>query len=132
MTFPTANDLVTNYKIMKDCVFCKIARKEIPADIVYEDNDVIAFRDAHPIAPVHILVIPKKHIASIADISDEDTLLMGKLVAAAKKIAEDLKISGNGYKLLFRVGEHGGQEVKHIHLHLIGGVMLSEDIRPIS
>src|SRR3989339_1406077 len=96
MTFQTANDLVTNYKIMKDCVFCKIALKEIPADIVYEDNDVIAFRDAHPIAPVHILVIPKKHIASIADISDEDTLLMGKLDAAAKKIAEDLKISEIG------------------------------------
>ena len=78
------------------CVFCKIARKEIPADVVYEDEEVIAFRDAHPIAPVHILVIPKKHIASIADITEQDTLLMGKLVAAAKKIAEDLKISRMG------------------------------------
>lgn len=112
------------------CVFCKIARKEIPADIVYEDDDVIAFRDAHPIAPVHVLVIPKKHIASIADISAEDTLLMGKLIATAKKIAEDLQISEKGYKLLFRVGEHGGQEVGHIHLHLLGGAKLLEDIRP--
>jgi len=114
-----------------DCIFCKIARKEIPVDVVYEDENVIAFHDAHPIAPVHVLVIPKKHIESIADISDEDTLLMGKLIAAAKKIASDLKISEKGYKLLFRVGEHGGQEVGHIHLHLIGGVMLSEDIKPV-
>jgi len=114
-----------------DCIFCKIARKEISADVVYEDEDVIAFHDMHPIAPVHVLVIPKKHIASIADISDEDTLLMGKLIAAAKKIAEDLKISEKGYKLLLRVGEHGGQEVKHIHLHLIGGARLREDIGPI-
>ena len=114
-----------------DCIFCKIAKKEIPADIVYEDDDIIAFRDLHPIAPVHILVIPKKHISSIADISADDTLLMGKLVVAAKKIAEDLKIGGYGYKLLFRVGEHGGQEVGHIHLHLLGGAKLSEDIHPI-
>ncbi|HLM83753.1 MAG TPA: histidine triad nucleotide-binding protein [Candidatus Bathyarchaeia archaeon] len=116
---------------MSDCVFCKIASKEISADVVYEDDDVIAFRDMHPIAPVHVLVIPKKHIESIADIADEDTMLMGKLVAAAKKIAEDLKISEKGYKLLFRVGEHGGQEVGHIHLHLLGGVQLAENIRPI-
>jgi len=114
-----------------DCVFCKIAKKEIPADVVYEDEDVIAFLDAHPIAPVHVLVIPKKHIASVADISEKDTLLMGKLIMAAKKISEDLKISQKGYKLLFRVGEHGGQEVKHIHLHLIGGARLSENIGPI-
>ena len=114
-----------------DCIFCKIARKEIPADVLYEDEEVIAFRDAHPIAPVHILMIPKKHIASIVDVSEEDTLLMGKLVRAAKKIAEDLKISRDGYKLLFRVGEHGGQEVGHIHLHLIGGAKLSEGIRPV-
>lgn len=114
-----------------DCVFCKIARKEIPADIVYEDDDIIAFRDAHPIAPVHVLVIPKRHIESIADIADKDTMLMGKLIAAAKKIAEDLKISEKGYKLLFRVGQHGGQEIQHIHLHLLGGARLSENIHPI-
>ena len=68
-----------------DCVFCKIARKEIPADIVYEDEDVIAFRDVHPIAPVHILVIPKKHIASVADITEQDTLLMGKMIYDGQK-----------------------------------------------
>ena len=115
---------------MKECVFCKIARKEISADVVYEDENIIAFHDAHPIAPVHVLIIPKKHIESIVDIADEDALLMGKLIATAKKIAEDLKISQKGYKLLFRVGEHGGQEVGHIHLHLLGGAQLTENIRP--
>jgi len=113
------------------CVFCKIVRKEIPADIVYENDDVLAFRDAHPIAPVHILVIPKKHIASVTDISEGDTALMGKLIVAAKKIASDLNISKKGYKLLIRVGEHGGQEVQHIHLHLIGGARLAEGIHSI-
>lgn len=116
---------------MRNCVFCKIVQKQIPADIVYEDGDVIAFRDASPIAPVHILVIPKKHIKSTADILEEDALLMGKVIFAAKKIAEDLKISEKGYKLLFRTGEHGGQEVEHIHLHLIGGAKLLEDIKPL-
>ena len=94
-------------------------------------SNVVAFRDAHPIAPVHVLVIPKKHIESVADISEKNEQLMGRLILAAKKIAEDLKISEKGYKLLFRVGEHGGQEVEHIHLHLIGGAKLSEDIHPL-
>ncbi|MCI0471290.1 MAG: histidine triad nucleotide-binding protein [Candidatus Aminicenantes bacterium] len=118
--------------MLHNCIFCKIARKEVPADIVYEDKDIVAFYDLHPLAPVHILVIPRKHIASIADISKEDVPLIGKLIFTAKRIAEDLKISKNGYKLLFRVGEHGGQEVGHIHLHLIGGTRLREDIRPIT
>jgi histidine triad (HIT) family protein len=116
---------------MPDCIFCKIARKEIPADIVYENDEVIAFRDRNPIAPVHILLIPKRHIESVVDISEADALLMGRIIYAAKKIAEDLKISEKGYKLLFRVGKHGGQEVEHIHLHLLGGAKLSENIRPI-
>ncbi len=114
------------------CIFCKIAKKEIPTEFLYEDDLVVAFRDLHPIAPVHVLVIPKKHIASVADLNEKDEKLMGRMVLAAKKIAEDLKISGNGYKLLFRVGRHGGQEVEHMHLHLIGGARLTEDIRPIS
>jgi histidine triad (HIT) family protein len=113
------------------CVFCKIINKEIPADFLYEDDLVVAFRDAHPLAPVHILVIPKKHIASITEIGDSEERLIGRMVLAAKKTAEDLQISEKGYKLLFRVGKHGGQEVGHIHLHLIGGAKLSEDIRPV-
>ena len=109
-----------NLKFMS-CIFCKIIKKEIPADIVFEDETVIAFRDIKPIAPVHIVIIPKKHIVSIVDIKEEDVVLMGKLIMTAKKIADDLKISKNGYKLLIRVGRGGGQEVDHIHLHLLSG-----------
>lgn len=116
---------------MEECFFCKIINKEAPAEIVYQDNDVFAFKDIHPLAPVHILIIPKKHIARISDIKDKDQALMGKIILTAKKIADSLNISKSGYKLLFRVGCHGGQEVEHIHLHLIGGSSLSEDIRPV-
>ena len=118
-------------KTMNDCLFCKIIKGEIKANIVYQDSEVAAFKDAYPIAPVHILIIPVKHIQSIAEIKDEDTELMGKIIITAKKIADDLDISKNGYKLLFRVGKWGGQEIGHIHLHLIGGARLSEDIRPV-
>lgn len=114
-----------------DCLFCKIVRKEIPAEIVYEDEDVLAFKDIHPLAPVHVLIIPKKHIASVDDLKDMDAELAGKMILAGRRIARDLAISEKGYKLLFRVGEWGGQEVGHVHLHLIGGAPLHEDIRPV-
>ena len=104
-----------------ECIFCKIVNEESPADVVYEDNDVIAFKNINPVAPVHILVIPKRHISSIVDIKSEDSNLMGRLIFTAKKIADDFGISQRGYKLLIRVGKDGGQEVHHIHLHLIGG-----------
>lgn len=112
-------------------IFDKIITKEIPADILYEDDAVLAFRDIHPIAPVHVLIIPKKVIPTIDDLKDEDGALMGKMILVARDIARGLHIADKGYKLLFRVGEHGGQEVKHIHLHLIGGAPLSENIRPV-
>ena len=112
------------------CIFCKIIKKKLPAVIVYEDNDVLAFKDVRPLAPVHILIIPKKHIESVNELTESDSELMGKLILTAKKIAVDFDISPKGYKLLFRVGEWGGQEVPHIHLHLIGGVRLFENIRP--
>ena len=108
------------------CIFCKIIAKEIPSDIVYEDETVLAFRDAHPLAPVHILVIPQKHVESMNDFADE--ALLGHMLAVAVKIAKDLKISEKGYKLLIRTGHDGGQEVPHVHLHLIGGARLKEDI----
>lgn len=101
------------------------------SDIMYEDGKIIALKDIHPMAPVHILIIPKRHIPSIADIEEKDAELMGNLIFTAKKIADDLGISKDGYKLLFRVRNYGGQEVDHIHLHLIGGARLSEDIHPI-
>lgn len=117
---------------MRDCLFCNIANKKTPAKIVYENKRIVAFKDIHPLAPVHILLIPKKHIPSIVDIEKKDTRLMGELIFAAKKIADDFQISEGGYKLLFRVHRHGGQVIDHIHLHLIGGAPLSEDIHPIT
>ena len=116
---------------MAETIFQKIIRKELPADIVYEDEDVLAFRDIHPIAPVHILIIPKKPIESIASMQDEDVPLVGKMFLVAKHIAHDLKISEKGYKLLIRVGRDGEQEVPHLHLHLLGGARLSENIHPV-
>jgi len=116
-------------KIM--CIFCRIIKKEIPADIVYEDDEVLAIKDVHPIAPVHILIIPREHIETINDLTERNIKLAGKLILIAGKIARDLKISEGGYKLLFRVGKNGGQEVPHIHLHLIGGAMLHEEIRTV-
>lgn len=113
------------------CLFCKIVNKEIKADIVWEDSDVLAFRDIHPLAPVHILIIPKKHIKSVNDLIGADTQLAGKIIIAAKEIAEKVNIKNGGYKLLFRVGRDGGQEIGHIHMHLLGGARLSEDIRPV-
>ncbi len=106
------------------CVFCKIINKEISTDIIFENDNVVAFNDINPIAPVHVLVIPKRHIGSVIDIENEDVNLMGELIFVAKKIADNLNISQKGYKLLLRVGKDGGQEIQHIHLHLIGGKKL--------
>ena len=114
-----------------DCIFCKIIEKKIDAKIVFENKEIIAFKDIHPLAPVHILIIPKKHIVSINDVNVEDAKLLGDMIIAARNIAKDLDIAENGYKLLFRTGKHGGQEVDHIHLHLIGGAALHEEIRPL-
>jgi len=115
------------------CVFCKIINKEIKAEILYEDNDILAFKDIHPLAPIHILIIPKKHIEGINFLgeTEEDIRLSGKLIIVAKKLAEEAGIGKKGYKLLFRVGRDGGQEVEHIHLHLLGGAKLSEGIGPV-
>jgi histidine triad (HIT) family protein len=116
---------------MPDCIFCKIINKEISAEIVYEDEQILAFKDIHPLAPVHILIIPKEHIPTIDDLNEQHQGLAGKMILVAQKIARDLNISENGYKLLFRVKHHGGQEVDHLHLHLIGGAPLAEGIRAI-
>lgn len=115
----------------QDCLFCKIVSGEIKTDLIFEGDKVIAFRDIHPIAPVHVLIIPKEHISSMNEISEERTDLLGKLLYTATKIAKDLEIAETGYKLLIRTGRNGGQEIPHIHLHLLGGARLSEKIRPI-
>jgi histidine triad (HIT) family protein len=117
---------------MKDCIFCKIIQKKIPAKIVYEDDEVVAFPDINALAPIHFLIIPKKHIATINDFKDDDSKLIGKLILVAKQLAKENKIADKGYKLLFRVGKHGEQEVPHIHLHLIGGAQLEERISVIN
>ena len=97
------------------CLFCKIVNKEIPTSIIYEDSDMLAFKDIKPIAPVHILIIPKRHIETINELNDKDIELAGKMILAARDIARKLGIAEDGYKLLFRVGKNGGQEVGHIH-----------------
>ena len=89
---------------------------------------MIAFKDIKPITSVHVIIIPKKHIISIVDLEDDEEVLMGKLIMTAKRVAEDLRISDKGYKLLIRVGKEGGQEIDHIHLHLLGGMMLAKNI----
>ena len=109
---------------MEDCIFCKIIKKEIPSSIVYEDNEIIAFKDIHPVAPIHILVIPKKHIESLIDIDKEDELLIGKIYAVINKIAKQEKIDEKGFRVVVNCGEDGGQEVKHLHYHLLGGKKL--------
>lgn len=104
-----------------DCIFCKIIAGEIPSAQVYQDELVTAFRDIHPVAPTHVLLIPKQHIASVNDLTAEDEQLMGHLFIVAKQIAEEEGIAGSGYRLIMNTGPDGGQEVFHIHLHLMGG-----------
>ncbi|WP_028312388.1 histidine triad nucleotide-binding protein [Derxia gummosa] len=105
---------------MTDCIFCKIARHEIPAKVVYEDDDLIAFHDIAPAAPVHLLVIPKQHIESLAGVTEEHQALLGKMLVLAPKLAAEFG-AGNGFKTLFNTGKDGGQVVFHLHMHIIGG-----------
>lgn len=105
----------------KDCIFCKIASGEIDTEFVYESDDIVAFRDLNPQAPTHILLITKKHIPKISDVKKEDEALIGKMIAVANLIAAKENISNAGYRLVFNCGKDAGQEVFHIHLHLLGG-----------
>jgi len=107
--------------MMENCIFCKIAHKEIPSQIVFEDEAVVAFKDLDPQAPVHILIVPKKHIASLNDLTVADGELLAHIVLAAQKIAQDLGISERGYRLVNNCGKDGGQTVGHLHFHLLGG-----------
>jgi histidine triad (HIT) family protein len=106
---------------MSHCIFCNIAEHKIPADILYEDDEVMVFRDINPQAPVHLLTIPKKHIAKISEMEAEDQLLVGKIIYIAKQVAQEQGISESGFRMVFNNGRHGGQDVHHIHLHLLGG-----------
>ena len=104
-----------------NCLFCKIAAGEIPATIMLEDKDIMAFRDINPQAPNHLLVIPKRHIATIEDTNNQDEQLLGRMILAANKLAHMEGLSEAGYRLVFNVNAGGGQVVYHIHLHVLGG-----------
>lgn len=105
-------------------IFTKIINKEIPANIVYEDDNVIAFKDIAPVAPVHILVVPKKEIATINDIKEDDAYLIGKVYLTISKLAKEFGLAEKGYRIVSNCNEHAGQTVFHIHFHLIGGEKL--------
>ncbi len=105
----------------EDCIFCKIISKDIPSTIVYEDDDILAFKDINPVAPVHILIIPKKHIPTITDISEEDMELIGRIHMAAGKIAREAGVYEEGFRLVNNCRSAGGQVVYHLHFHLLGG-----------
>jgi histidine triad (HIT) family protein len=104
-----------------NCLFCKIVEKEIPAKIVHEDDDIVAFEDINKAAPFHVLIIPKKHFANINEMKEEDKELIGKMFLAAKKMAHDENIDTSGYRCVFNTNKDAGQAVFHIHMHVLGG-----------
>jgi histidine triad (HIT) family protein len=105
----------------QDCIFCKIINKEIPTEFLKENDELVVFKDIHPLAPIHILIVPKKHIRSINDLSEEDRSAVSSLIMTAKEMAKQISVDKTGYRLFFNVEKGGGQEVFHLHLHLIGG-----------
>jgi len=105
----------------EECIFCKIAAGEVHSDIVYQDEDFLAFRDIMPKAPTHVLIIPKAHITSAAELTEGQQKLVGRLILVAKNLAEEEGIARKGYRLVINCGPEGGQVVPHLHLHLIGG-----------
>ncbi len=106
---------------MKDCIFCKIAKKEIPAKIVYEDDNILAFDDIRPQAPVHVLVIPKAHWASLNDVPDAEQGILGDILMKAREIARVKGVRESGYRIVLNTGRDSGQDVFHIHFHILGG-----------
>ena len=109
-----------------DCVFCQIVAGKIPSDILYQDEEVIAFRDINPQASTHLLIIPKNHIPSLAHLSEAETPLIGHMTKVANQLAREEGISESGYRLVINCGEQGGQIVPHLHMHLIGGRKLAD------
>ena len=110
---------------MEDCIFCKIARHEIPSQIVFEDEDVVAFKDVKPVAPVHIVIIPKEHISGVMAITEENGDILTKIFLAAKKLAKETGIDKTGFRVVVNHGREAGQSVFHLHFHLLGGRPLS-------
>lgn len=110
---------------MAECLFCKIAQKEIPSEFLYEDDKIVAFNDISPQAPIHILIIPKIHYASIMDVSDDQMGIIWHIHLVAKKLAKELGIDKTGFRIVNNCGEEGGQTVQHLHYHLLGGRQLA-------
>ena len=108
-----------------DCIFCKIIAGEMPADVVYSDEEVVAFRDINPQAPVHFLIIPGEHITTLADLPEEKAVLVGHMVDVANRLAVSEGISERGYRVVINCGQQGGQLVQHLHMHLLGGRQLA-------
>ena len=111
----------------KDCIFCRIADRDVPSPLLYDDEYVCAFRDLNPKAPVHILIIPKKHVPSLAELEEEDLHLVSRIARVAQKLAEEEGISDSGYRLLTNCRADSGQEVPHLHFHLLGGRRLGQE-----
>lgn len=111
---------------MQDCIFCKIVQHEQSAEIVLENEQLVVFKDINPKAPIHLLVIPRKHIDSVNQLAEQDKDLISEMILTAKRIAQEQGIAEKGYRLIFNVGKQGGQLVDHIHLHLLGGAQLGE------
>ena len=113
---------------MEDCLFCKIIKGEIPSSKVYEDDEILAFNDINPAAPIHILVIPKKHISSLADMKKEDEVIVGKIYGVINQIAEDQGFNKDGYRVIVNCGKDAGQEVMHLHFHILAGAKFGDKI----
>ena len=113
---------------MDDCLFCKIIKGDIPSQKVYEDDEVFAFKDINPQAPVHILVIPKKHINSLSELKKDDEILVGKIYSVINNIAEEQKFKEEGYRVIVNCGKNAGQEVMHLHFHVLAGKKLGTKI----
>ena len=111
-----------------DCIFCKIINKELDADIVYEDKDIIAFKDIYPAAPVHLLVVPRKHIPTLTDLSEDDATLIGQMHLVVTDLARAFKLDKKGFRVVINCGKDAGQAVFHLHLHLLGGRPLLQTI----
>lgn len=113
---------------MDDCIFCKIVKGELPSTKVYEDDKVLAFKDINPVTPVHVIVVPKKHIESVNEIDESNTDLIAHIFITIKKIAKDLDIADSGYRVITNVGKDAGQTVPHLHFHILGKKKLGEKL----
>ena len=111
----------------ENCLFCKIVNQDIPGEFLYEDDTLVVFRDIHPAAPVHLLIVPRKHIRSINDLTANDDAILAEMITTARQMAAKEAVDASGYKLLFNVEKGGGQVIFHLHLHLIGGWDKSSD-----